>query len=1276
MDSSSQIDLIEQLADEFAERQQRGEKPSVGEYIEQYPDLASEIREVLPALVMMEQVVPLSEDLKEPTSDGRRSLPLKTLGDYRIIREIGRGGMGIVYEAEQQALRRRVALKVLPKQNASDERSLQRFDQEARAAARMHHTNIVPVFDVGQADDWVYYAMQLIQGQSLDLVLDDLKRIRSEHQSLNPGTTKNSKTALNRGAPDAHSIAASLAQGKFQSVDLTMAADAAVDNSSAAESRKTVKSDTEALRGYSETVEQQSGSSVSAVLPGEADISTAETNRNDYFRSVAQIGLQTARALAYAHSRGIIHRDIKPANLLLDAAGTVWVTDFGLAKTSDEGMTHTGDILGTIRYMSPERFRGQCDNRADIYSLGLTLYEMLALQPAFASPDRLRLIEKVTTTHLPSLRTLDDRIPRDLETIVLKCGDKDARSRYQSADELCEDLERFIQDEPIKARRISLVERVSRWSRHNKGLARSLAVIATLLLAINIAGPILTLNLATTKAELADGNKRLIATRDELRKQQDELLKQTDRAKREAARATKNEESARRNLYSADMNLARHALAEGNLGRASMLLQRHWPQPGQEDLRCWVWRHLWQRAQGDQVDTMGPLQTCAFTIDFSPDNTLFVVSDLSGRGSLWDLASRQEVATLPGKDVKGTRGAFSPTGNYLAISRYEGRIDLYDWKSGKKLRSLKPDFAGYRQIRSLSFSADGTRLCVYRNYRNRGDSELAVWDLHTEAPLFSTRLPTGYVSGHHGVARLSPDGSIVYAGNGKDLLAFDVDSGDELFEVNCHADRVTALAVSPDGKRLATGAGYSETSVKVWQADDGTYVGQFDGHSGWIPWLEFMPDGKSVVSASADHTARIWDSETFEERRVLRGHLSEVYSLSISSDGKSIVTACKDGKINLWETSSQIGRTTLVKQRNGSGIQWEGSPGISGNCVFSPDSLSLLTCQPDGVNALDRETFKSPRLLPKTGGALLLSSVQDGRHLLLHSVGRTSVFDLETESIVDRAGPISANYRSDLQRMGGFEGSLLSDQRTFAIVAGSQIDYWDTVTWQKTKSEELEGASGYGLMAATGNSLAIPKERGRLELWNRLETGRWQRKVPLQSHRRRTTGIVFSPDGSLLATSSEDGNATIIEVATGEVIHNLRGHDSVHSICFSPDGRRVVTGGSRKDAVKIWDVANGQEVFKIESENSLFRSVCFSPDGNSIAARSSGRLYHLWHAPPMDQIEQQEYVRKTRIREASSGLTQLSQEAREVQRRFTQSFSEDLDELPGGAEPSASPEVD
>ena len=444
---------VEVLADEFLARCKRGEKPTIREYCDRHPDLAEEIRDVFEAVLMVEDLKPGSDDVsgsfgESVKVDGKR---LAQVGDYRILCEIGRGGMGVVYEAEQQALGRRVALKVLPRTIAGDGSSQVRFQREARAAARMHHTNIVPVFDVGQDGEHLYYAMQLIHGQGLDLVIADLKRLRAQ-STAGPAPVEK---------PGDRSIAASLVAGQFERENLAVADPA----------------DSAATAAY------EGSAPSSAMLPGQSELSTATSNRGAYFRSVAQIGVQTAAALSYAHGRGIIHRDIKPGNLILDTTGNVWVTDFGLAKTGDSGMTHTGDILGTIRYMSPERFRGQCDGRADVYALGMTLYELLTLKAAYASGDRLRLIELIRQEEAASPRTHDPRIPLDLDTIVMKAIDKDPKRRYQSADELGADLQRFVNDEPIQARRVGPAERFNRWCRRNPTVAGLTAAVLLLMAA-------------------------------------------------------------------------------------------------------------------------------------------------------------------------------------------------------------------------------------------------------------------------------------------------------------------------------------------------------------------------------------------------------------------------------------------------------------------------------------------------------------------------------------------------------------------------------------------------------------------------------------------------------------------------------------------------------------------------------------------------------------------------------------------------------------------------
>ena len=419
-----------------------------------------------------------------PTDPRAANPPPSQVGDYRILREIGRGGMGVVYEAEQISLGRRVALKVLPGQVSGDRMILERFRREARAAARLHHTNIVPVYEVGQDGDVRFYAMQFIQGQGLDLVIDELRRLRDRARSesrTRAAFEDQSPRHRARALPPGHRGPDTRRSGRGQrgvavhpdrsvrpwrpgpGAGGSLAIDAGQDLAGASRHRPgpdVERPDRPALTRPRPRVRppatptardpahppapalssSASSSSSSAILPGGTQLSSVESGRRMFFRSLAQIGRQVAGGLAYAHARGIVHRDIKPSNLLLDTEGVVWIADFGLAKGEDEGLTQSGDVLGTLRYMAPERFRGEGDARADVYALGLTLYELLTLRPGFDSADRLKLIEQIKTEEPPKPRSVDARIPRDLETIVLKAIEKDPKARYQSAEAMGEDL--------------------------------------------------------------------------------------------------------------------------------------------------------------------------------------------------------------------------------------------------------------------------------------------------------------------------------------------------------------------------------------------------------------------------------------------------------------------------------------------------------------------------------------------------------------------------------------------------------------------------------------------------------------------------------------------------------------------------------------------------------------------------------------------------------------------------------------------------------------------
>lgn len=423
---------VTEILDGYLQQIENGESPDPDELIKQYPEWSEILGRYLESLGLLHNAARAMHG-SEPQSLPAAITKHRRLGDYEIRRQIGRGGMGIVYEARQISLDRRVALKVLPIAAVLDKRQIARFRREAQAAAQLHHPHIVPVFGVGCEEGVHFYSMQLVEGQSIDRVIGCLQSTSKE-----------------------------------ETIDMSASLMLSSANS------------TTSLK-HESTVEE----------PIELPVSTTSISEHDamdrrYIDRVAELAIQAATALQHAHDYGVIHRDIKPSNLMLDREGKLWITDFGLAHIQSEAdMTATGDIVGTLRYMSPEQAGGGqvIDQRTDIYSLGITLHEMLTLQQAFPSLDRQQLLRDIENCEPKRVRKLNSAIPIDLETIILKAISKDRDQRYSTAQEFADDLQRYLDGKPTLARRPTFIDQGTKWALRHQSFVASLLVMLTVALA-------------------------------------------------------------------------------------------------------------------------------------------------------------------------------------------------------------------------------------------------------------------------------------------------------------------------------------------------------------------------------------------------------------------------------------------------------------------------------------------------------------------------------------------------------------------------------------------------------------------------------------------------------------------------------------------------------------------------------------------------------------------------------------------------------------------------
>jgi WD40 repeat protein/serine/threonine protein kinase len=1113
---------VVQAVHDYLEAMESGRRVDRQQFLAQHAEFADVLERCLDALHLIEDFLPhLSpadgSDADTPGPGGghpdAHAEPHLQLGDYQIVRRIGQGGMGVVYEARQVSLQRSVALKILPLAAVLDPRALQRFHTEAVAAASLDHPHIVGIHAVGCDRGIHYYAMQYVAGRSLAELIRELQASAASGASFDVGSPSPEETK-----------------------------------------------------------------------PVVAR-STYRDGRDDGgFRGSARLILQAAEALEYAHQMGVVHRDIKPSNLLIDEQGKLWITDFGLAQTRGESsVTMTGDLVGTLRYMSPEQAGGQrrvLDHRTDIYSLGITLYELLALRPAFGGEDRQLMIRQILENSPAGVRKINPAIPRDLETIVQKATEKHPDSRYQTAQEMADDLQRFLDYRPILARRARLSRRGWRWVCRNRAISALMVTAASLLVMLAIA--------------------------------------KTWSARRESVLRN----VAERRNYVLSVTLAYRAFDEGDLPRARSLLQPYMPPFAENGSTGFEANHLWSKM--DFIDATPTLHHGAPITDvvLSPDERIVVTSGDDGTVKLWDLQlGEPQLVRVLNVDSGGVHCvAFLRDGKTLIVGGTSS-VTLWDVVEGYKSHDFDID----ETVLDVAVSPQGD----YVTWCSCTDAELAilhVWKVGSPEP-YRQAIDSETIRS----VAYSPDGTLL-ASAGTDGMVRTWSLHDTALStyltdrhVFQHPNSLFTVAFSPDGRLLAAG-GYNYQTC-LWDLETGEPAAPLRTPHHSVTSLAFSTDGRALITGGRDNCARIWDLASRTPQRVVQGHRSDVTAVAISHDGSRLVTGSKDGTAKLWHVS-----TVQNVERGPYKTPVAFVPGaqslVAGSSPWSDARRS------QNLRVFDLATGHAQLLGPDSAAVGTLATTSGLNPILPGTsvivTGSGSSADLDGHVCVWNSDTWQLHSRIRLPHRGPIWHLAISPNSShLALNIGRRLFVvdlsGDKVVWDEEVGEVFSLAyshDGHDLWMGVG-SMTVPGM-----LWSGRDIERrsavtGQLLAPRRGHRDLVASIVFSPDGQHVASASFDKTIKIWDVHQERTPLTLTGHMMwVMELAYSPDGRTLASA-SADGTVKLWDPTTGDELATLNCPFGV-ASVAFSPDGKTLAAGHTDQSISVWHS----ELEKQSWPQR------------------------------------------------
>lgn len=1139
-DSSAERDPLDCLAEEFVARFRAGERPSLTEYADRLPERADEVRDLFPALVEIEQLKPVTVDQLGSSVPVDGLSDPDHVGEFCILRRVGHGGMGVVYEAVQQSLGRHVALKLLPAQSFLDPKRLERFHREAKAAAQLHHTNIVPVFGVGEAEGWHYYVMQFIAGHPLDAVIKEVRRLK-----------QNSAPAFSRAVSDVAvmMMTATFAPGP-ESPDPAPAGTVGTNGSA-----------------VSASPPSSSGPPLSGRFSDE---------KGHYCATVARIGEQVAEALAYAHGQGILHRDIKPSNLLLDLRGTVWVTDFGLAKSTDtDDLTQVGDFVGTLRYMAPERFEGRGDHRADVYALGLTLYELLTLEPAFHAENRAKLVEQVIAATPRVPRSLNPAIPRDLETIVLKATQRDPSMRYQSAQDLAADLRRYLEDRPIRARRASTIEHAWRWCRRNQAVASLMAVIGFMLVVAAVFGTVAAARFKAradvairAKKDADDARKEVSVqlwrsqlsearanTRSGLpgqRFQSLELLKTAHASARASGSLSEEDRKQFRDVAVAALALPDleivHEVDKFPAGSQSLAVDATFSRYA----LCTAGGAVTIRRVDDGAELFAiPATGQRSTVSLSDSGKLLVVCDDYG---VEEDKRVGRVYRLDGSEPELLYRTFMLHGSSVFVTPDDRRVvyptrnavNVWDRDTGGAVSWPLPG----RQIGRTSLSRDGRRL-AYPCATDTGGI-LHVRDMDTGRVVADLPLPAA-----SDWCALSPDGRVVAITLEQTIHLWDVEAKREIRVLEGHRNLGVVTAFDQTGERLISNDWSS--SLRVWDWRNGKQL--LNLPSAWFSHSRLVSaDGRLFTHSQDGRTLWVLKLAPGLERRPFGPLSSKAYSMRVDPKGRfGVITLVKEreyGNLVVTDLDRGIERGRFSAGRGEQAFQIATDSAILTNGFDGNLRWPQIDGPETGVIRFGPPQRLRPELISDRH-----SASADGRLVVMPNFDAGAVA-LRADRI---AMPLYLGPQEDVRYTAVSPNGRFVATGTHGGTTPIGVKVWDSRNGARVAEFQALG----GLLTFSPDSRWLASTGGGLRLWR---TDNWT-VGPLILEGDKASGCVFSPDSQVLAVGGH-ASVRLVRVDNGTELARLPFLEQARFFpqCFSPDGSKLYALNIDTAELAVWDL--------------------------------------------------------------------------------------------------------